>query len=91
MKNPNETERLFAFSKDNSAEIAKAFIVYGLAPFFGVIFLPGAFIYGLLALKRGAKFNGSATARRSLFSAAVIFIIQILLWRLLTLAPMLHH
>ncbi len=85
-----ESNELFATNKNGASTTAMAFAVYALVPFLGILFIPGAFVFGGIGLVNSYRFDdkiGRATAVRSLITGTIVLGIQLFLWWLLYLIP----
>lgn len=67
---------------------ARAFVVYALVPYLGILFCPGALLLGLAGLLRSRR---SSEARRdsalSIALGLLILCVQLALWWILYKAP----
>jgi hypothetical protein len=71
---------------------AFAFVTYGLVPYLGILFCPGALLFGGVGLVRAwrAPGGGREAARASALSIALgllVFAVQLLLWWILYKVP----
>jgi hypothetical protein len=84
------SEELFPADKNNAAEIARAFLVYSLVPYLGLIFVPGAIVFGCVGLYLAKTRPWNGGARTSGYTIVLAFTVtgsQIVLWWLLYLIP----
>ena len=73
------------------AATAKAFATYSLVPYLGILFCPGALLFGGLGLARSYR-GGQASAQRkscyiSMIAGVVVLLLQGLLWWILYKVP----
>ena len=90
LQKDDEPQELFATNKNNASTTAMAFVVYSLVPFLGILFIPGAFVFGSIGLVNSYRFPdkiGLSTSVRSLIAATIVVGIQVFLWWLLYLIP----
>lgn len=90
---PNEMENLFAKNRNGAASTATAFVVYSLVPYLGILFCPGALMFGGIGLAislQRPQLGGRRSATYSLLLGSIVFVIQILLWWLLSIVPELN-
>ncbi len=74
-----------AHTSDLCASTALAFMIYSLVPYVGIIFSPGALLFGLAGLwRRGVRHRASVVA---LVGGALIFVFQVFLWWILYKIP----
>lgn len=81
-----ESTALFGENRNRASSTAVVFVVYSLVPYLGILFCPGALVFGGVGLATSYQkpcFGGRDTAIYSLLFGAVIFAVQILLWWLL--------
>lgn len=94
---PNSGETvvdLFARNQNSASETAAALVVYSLVPYLGILFCPGAFLMGgigAFAARRTPRPGGGKTSIYSIVLSVLVFVIQILLWRLLYIVPELRR
>ncbi len=89
----NIASRLFVENGNGSAATALAFVTYSLVPYLGILFCPGAIVFGGIGLAvsfQNPQLGGRRSAAYSLLLGSLILAIQILLWRLLYLIPELN-
>jgi hypothetical protein len=72
--------------------MAFAFVTYALVPYLGILFCPGALLFGGVGLVRAwcAPHGGPAAARASALSIALgllVLCVQLLLWWILYKVP----
>jgi hypothetical protein len=85
-----EIENLFEENKNSASETAKAFVVYSLVPYLGILFCPGAMLLGGIGIVMAYRKPFLGGARASVLSVALGFLIlaaQIFLWWLLYIIP----
>jgi hypothetical protein len=78
--------------ESGAASLAFAFVTYGLVPYLGILFCPGAVLFGGVGLVRAwrAPQGGSGAVRASALSMALgllVFCVQLLLWWVLYKVP----
>jgi hypothetical protein len=78
--------------ESGAASLAFAFVTYALVPYLGILFCPGALLFGGVGLVRAwrAPQGGSGAARASALSMALgllVFCVQLLLWWILYKVP----
>ena len=77
-------------SRDGAASSALACVAYALVPYLGILFCPGALLFGGVGLVRSLR-SGRAGARRDsalgLALGLLILCAQLLLWWILYKAP----
>lgn len=89
----NKPQKLLAESRNRAASTAMAFMVYSLVPYLGILFCPGALIFGSIGIAvsfQKPQIGGRETAIYSLLLGSIILAIQILLWWLLYIVPTLN-
>ena len=89
----NILRKPLAEDSNASAAMALAFVTYSLVPYLGILFCPGALIFGGVGLVisfQKPQFGGRRGAAYSVLLGSVTFAIQILLWRLLYIIPELN-
>jgi hypothetical protein len=89
----NEMRKLFAEDHNGAASTAMAFTVYSLVPYLGILFCPGALVFGSIGLAvsfQKPQLGGRQSATYSLLLGSIILAIQILLWWLLYIVPELN-
>ena len=89
-ENENCDENLFDENKNSASETAKAFVVYSLVPYLGILFCPGAMLLGGIGIFTAYRKPFLGGARTSVLSVAFGFLIlavQIFLWWLLYIIP----
>ena len=77
-------------SENGAAATAMAFVTYGLVPYLGILFCPGALLFGGLGLVRAWRAPRPGHARASALSLALGLIVlcaQLLLWWILYKVP----
>ncbi len=85
---------IFVLNKNSASEIAWACVVYSMVPYLGILFLPFAFIAGVvgyLAVLQRPNLGGEKLSLISLGLAAGIMVIQMFLWWLLYYVPTLNR
>ena len=73
-----------------AASTAFAFVTYALVPYLGILFCPGALVFGGLGLVRALRAQRRGHARAAALSLALgvlIFCAQLLLWWILYKVP----
>ena len=74
------------------AATAKAFATYSLVPYLGILFCPGAVLFGSLGVARSYRRRNEAGDRKSCYSSAiagvVVLLLQTLLWWILYKVPL---
>ena len=86
----NDLRGLFAENRNRASSTAIVFVVYSLVPYLGILFCPGALLFGGVGLAvsyQKPQFGGRDTAVYSLLLGAIVFAVQILLWWLLYIVP----
>jgi hypothetical protein len=78
--------------ESGAASLAFAFVTYALVPYLGILFCPGALLFGGVGLVRAwrAPHGGGGAARASALSMALgllVFCVQLLLWWILYKVP----
>ena len=78
--------------ESGAASTALAFVTYALVPYLGILFCPGALLFGGVGLFRAwrAPRGAQAAARSSALSIALgllVFCVQLLLWWILYKVP----
>ena len=79
-------------TENGAAATAMAFVTYALVPYLGILFCPGALLFGGVGLVRAwrAPHGGHAAARASALSIVLgllVFCVQLLLWWILYKVP----
>lgn len=77
-------------SESGAAATAMAFVVYGLVPYLGILFCPGALLFGGVGLVRAWRAPQSGHARSAALSLALGLLVlcaQLLLWWILYKVP----
>jgi hypothetical protein len=79
-------------SEDGSAATALAFVTYGLVPYLGILFCPGALLFGGLGLLRTwraphASARHARTFALSIALGLLVLCAQVLLWWILYKVP----
>ena len=77
-------------SENGAAATAMAFVTYALVPYLGILFCPGALLFGGVGLVRAWRAPKSGHARAAVVSLALGFVVlcaQILLWWILYKVP----
>ena len=73
------------------AATAKAFATYSLVPYLGILFCPGAVLFGSLGVARSYRRGAGASQRKScyvsLIAGVVVLVLQGLLWWILYKVP----
>ena len=68
---------------DGVTQLARAFVIYALVPYLGILFCPGAGLLGFVGLWRARRRGQHAQARaatRCILMGLFIFSAQMLLW-----------
>ncbi len=89
-ENSENAENLFGENKNSASEAAKAFVVYALVPYLGILFCPLALLsggLGIVTAYRKPYLGGGKTSGYSIVFGIIIFAVQILLWWLLYIIP----
>jgi hypothetical protein len=77
--------------ESGAAEMAFAFVTYGLVPYLGILFCPGALVFGGVGLVRAWRAPQDARAARASALGVVlgllVLCVQLLLWWLLYKVP----
>ena len=78
--------------ESGAASLAFAFVTYALVPYLGILFCPGALVFGGVGLVRAwrAPQGGGGDARASALSIALgllVFCVQLVLWWILYKVP----
>lgn len=77
--------------RGNLAATAKAFATYSLVPYLGILFCPGAILFGSLGIARSYRHRDEAGYRKScyvsLIAGLVVLVLQVLLWWILYKVP----
>lgn len=77
-------------SENGAAATAMAFVTYALVPYLGILFCPGALLFGGVGLVRAWRTPQSGQTRSavvSLILGLVVLCAQILLWWILYKVP----
>jgi hypothetical protein len=77
-------------SESGAAATAMAFVTYALVPYLGILFCPGALLFGGVGLVRAWRAPQSGHARAAVVSLALALLVlcaQILLWWILYKVP----
>ena len=93
MQAKEDADRLL-FENEDGVDLARAFLVYSIVPYLGIIFVPFAFataVSGHLAARRRRDAAARTAALISMLSGGAILAVQILLWWLLYYVPTLHR
>ena len=73
------------------AATAKAFATYSLVPYLGILFCPGAVLFGSLGLARSYRGRDAGPQRKSCYismiAGVVVLVVQALLWWILYKVP----
>ena len=72
------------------AGTAKAFATYSLVPYLGILFCPGAVLFGTLGVVRSYRSHDASVRSVCLLSTVVgfaVLAVQLLLWWILYKAP----
>ena len=73
------------------AATAKAFATYSLVPYLGILFCPGAVLFGTLGVARSYRTRNETGDRKSCYFSAiagvVVLLLQTLLWWTLYKVP----
>jgi len=76
--------------ENGAAATAMAFVVYALVPYLGILFCPGALLFGGVGLVRAWREPRSGHARAAVLSLALGLLVlcaQLLLWWVLYKVP----
>lgn len=77
-------------TESGTAATAMAFVTYGLVPYLGILFCPGAILFGGVGLVRAWRTPRPGHARAAATSLVLGFVVlcaQILLWWILYKVP----
>ena len=77
-------------TESGAATTAMAFVVYALVPYLGILFCPGALVFGGVGLVRAWRSPQAGHARASAWSLALGLLVlcaQLLLWWILYKVP----
>jgi len=77
-------------SENGAAATAMAFVTYALVPYLGILFCPGALVFGGVGLVRAWRAPQAGHARHAALSLALGLLVlcaQILLWWILYKVP----
>ena len=77
-------------TENGAAATAMAFVTYALVPYLGILFCPGALVFGGVGLVRAWRAPHSGHARPAALSIALGLLVlcaQLLLWWILYKAP----
>jgi predicted small integral membrane protein len=77
-------------SESGATTTARAFVIYALVPYLGILFCPGALLFGGVGLLRARRAPQTGQARASVLSIALALLIlcaQLLLWWILYKVP----
>ena len=77
-------------SENGAAATAMAFVTYALVPYLGILFCPGALLFGGVGLVRAWRAPQSGHARAAVVSLALGLLVlgaQLLLWWILYKVP----
>lgn len=77
-------------TENGAAATAMAFVTYALVPYLGILFCPGALLFGGVGLLRAWRAPHAGQARAAATSLALAFVVlcaQLLLWWVLYKAP----
>ena len=77
-------------NEGGAAATATAFVVYSLVPYLGILFCPGALLFGGVGLVRAWRAPQSGRARAAALSLALALLVlcaQLLLWWILYRVP----
>jgi hypothetical protein len=83
-------EELFLENHNSAASTAMAFMIYSLVPYLGILFCPGALVFGGIGLAvsfQKPQLGGRQSSAYSLLLGSIILAVQILLWWLLYIVP----
>lgn len=81
-------------SESGAAAAAMAFVTYALVPYLGILFCPGALLFGCVGLVRAWRTPRPGHARAAALSVALGLLLlcaQILLWWILYKMPEWSH
>jgi hypothetical protein len=90
MADAAQTVDLFERPRNKQSETARAFLVYSLVPYLGILFFPGAIIMGgagLIVSYGSARLGGRGESLQSIILSLIVFAFQIFLWLLLYIVP----
>ena len=79
-----------SMSENGAAATAMAFVTYALVPYLGILFCPGALLFGGVGLVRAWRAPQSGHARAAALSLALGLLVlcaQLLLWWILYKVP----
>jgi hypothetical protein len=85
-----EAENLFDENKNSASETARAFVVYSLVPYLGILFCPFAILIGGIGIFVSCRKPYLGGGRTSVYSIAlgfIMFAVQVFLWWLLYFIP----
>ncbi|MDQ6788568.1 MAG: hypothetical protein M3033_17325 [Acidobacteriota bacterium] len=85
-----KNENLFEENKNPASDAARAFVVYSLVPYLGILFCPFAVLtggIGVFVSYRKPYLGGGRTSAFSVALGFIIFAVQIFLWWLLYIIP----
>jgi hypothetical protein len=77
-------------SENGAAATAMAFVTYALVPYLGILFCPGALLFGSVGLVRAWRAPQAGHARHAALSLALGLLVlcaQLLLWWILYKVP----
>ncbi len=89
-----EMKNLFEENKNTASETARAFAVYSMVPYLGILFCPGAVVMGgvgMLVSYRKPALGGGRTSAWSIVGGFLVLAFQIFLWWLLYYIPTLER
>ena len=79
------------FSHSNTIATARAFAIYSLVPYLGIVFCPGAVVIGGLSLVqsfRNAELDRRTSSYLCIATGSIVLVVQLLLWWILYKVPM---
>lgn len=83
-------ESLFGKTENSSLDVARAFLVYSMVPYLGVLFVPGAVFMGFFSLLQASRNSQKTDLKNSAACILLSFLIlsaQLLLWWLFYAIP----
>jgi hypothetical protein len=89
-----EMKSLFEENKNAASETARAFAIYSMVPYLGILFCPGAVVMGgvgMLVSYRKPALGGGRTSAWSIAGGFLVLAFQIFLWWLLYYIPTLER
>lgn len=89
-KSEGETKNLFEKNENSWLELARAFLVYALVPYLGILFAPGAIVMsgvGAFRARRRWRSGELKSAVLNIVLSLLVCAAQILFWWLLYIVP----